>query len=1468
MAFLGKSKKVDLQLVAEELGLTVHDGMKIVELKDLILKSPAYEEEFVKNLLKNVMEERIESQQRAEQEAERQFELDKMRLQLENQRHLETTPPVTMDPEQPRLDLKKLLPVFNPKDASSGDMVLFLNLFERQAKFLKIDHTNWVSYLLSVLPGDVTTLIAREPEEKSQDYQHIKTMLLSRFKLSSEKLRTLFYFHRKNPESTWKDFQYELTSYFESWLKDLNVETFEELKLLMITEQMKKRTPPEVRDHFLDSWSDWITPDVMAEKLDSYENNRRFKKDITDTRRKVIPPKHHDFQKPSYSSKGIPVKRQENSYGDVKTETRPRPYCYGCGAQGVMKSKCTNCNPAKPKSEGSLNHLLFNSFSSEGHPMSIIEVTICDTAGAVCADTGATHNVAGEKLYHLMKEKGLLFKRKNVMMTMADGITKNVEVLISTVDIKVKEKTIPTEMIVLPYATGNRTLLGTTFLKDAGIVLDLQNEKWFFSHKPHESYDFIRNPPHFNTLLMVPDVSPVQLRSDEGNELTQVQKNQMNEVLKRYENCFQAGGEATPFMEHRIDTGDSPPVSVPPYRLNPVKKEILRAEIDKLLANGVIEECESPYAAPVVLIPKPNGSVRLCIDYRKLNSKTVADTYPLPRMDDLLHEARPTPFMSTIDLRSGYHQVKMHSADRDKTAFVCPFGTYRFLRMPFGLKNAPATFQRLIDKFRSGLGETLILSYLDDIIVLSDTFEKHITDLEAVFQRLALFKLNANREKCHFGCSRVKYLGFWITPKGLEVDQEKVSSIQKIPPPTNVKEVQSFLQTCSWFRRYIQNFAEKSKPLSDLTKKKTPWQWGFPQQQAFELLKNCLLTPPILTQADGTKPYILRTDASNYALGAVLLQGHGAEEKVIEYASRLLNQAEQNYSTTEREALAVVWALKKFRGYVEGSSITVATDHQPLKWLLSLKSPTGRLARWALEIQAFNLKVIYVQGKVNVIADLLSRPAGHPAPPVEVNNIVIADLPARSPKEIREAQLQDEDLKKIIECFESTTKTEDYANWTERGFLMDQGILYRYVSDSDSEEAQLVIPTSERESIMKYHHDDATAGHYGEEGTYSRIAKRYYWTGMKKYIAEYVKKCPECNRYKSGNQKPTGLLRTPVYSQRFEVISIDLFGPLPVTENGKQWIFVVEDCATRWVELFALERATAHECATTLIEEVFLRYGIPRRIICDNGPQFTSAVLQQVCHTLKIDHNLLPVYWPQANPVERKNRDLKPRLAILVSDEHDKWHDKLPVIRFAMNTAKCSTTGQTAAFLQFGRELRTVDDVVHNFKAVVTNDNFVAEITPYLKHFASMSEDVQEHIQMKQDQRKKYYDKNRRQEYFAPGDKVWVSSHPISKMKDKKTAKFMPKRDGPYLIMTQNSPTTYTISSLDDPTTPVGRYHVSALKPYAPVNEAARPAYPLRKRGRPKANPATNSDRPSPRKPPDKRLLASRRDYVKARGGV
>ncbi|GFW10426.1 hypothetical protein TNCV_5097771 [Trichonephila clavipes] len=327
---------------------------------------------------------------------------------------------------------------------------------------------------------------------------------------------------------------------------------------------------------------------------------------------------------------------------------------------------------------------------------------------------------------------------------------------------------------------------------------------------------------------------------------------------------------------------------------------------------------------------------------------------------------------------------------------------------------------------------------------------------------------------------------------------------------------------------------------------------------------------------------------------------------------------------------------------------------------------------------------------------MLSRPSYTEGAAIDVCDITI-DMLFRKSSDIRKGQLEDEELKKIIDCFEK-------------------------------EEAQLVVPAQERERILQEYHDAPTAGHYAVDNTYKKISSRYYFQGMKKFISKYIKTCPECNRYKPTNQKSVGFLRKPAYAQRFETLAIDLFGPLPETPTGKKSIFIVQDTSNKWVELFALAETNAENCAKTLIEEVFLRYGLPRRLISDNGLQFISAVMQLTCDLLEITQHLIPVYYPQANPSESKNRDLKPSLAILVGEEHSAWEDKLPLIRFAMNTSVCDTTGHTAAYLQFGRQMRTSVDIRNDIRQVINDDNFIPEITPYLKRFANSILDVKDTV--------------------------------------------------------------------------------------------------------------------------------------------
>lgn len=1067
----------------------------------------------------------------------------------------------------------------------------------------------------------------------------------------------------------------------------------------------------------------------------------------------------------------------------------------------------------------------------------ILKISLLGKCGTALVDSAAKSCIAGHTLYALLRNEGHPLRPSTQIVKLADGVTREMDVLTTEVEVTLHNRTKVVPFLIFPESNANESLLGINFLSIFNLVFDFGNRKWHFADSLQKfDMTFEKVSP------LTPCSSVDVLRDDEATSLTSEQREVLANLLVENGDIFEPGGAATPFAEHVIDTGDHPPIAVPPYRLTPAKKELMRTELDKMLADGIIEECESAWMSPALLVPKANGKVRFCVDYRKLNAVTKTDVYPMPLIDELVQSTKKNCFMTSLDMRSGFWQVSVREQDKDKTAFSTPFGSYRFNRMPFGLKNAPSTFQRLIDRLRTGasLKNVTLLAYQDDLLVISEgSFENHINDLRAVFERLRLFKLRANREKCVFARDEVKYLGHVITQDGISPDNDKVRAVLEMKPPSSLKHLRTFIQTCSWFRKFIPNFSAVAEPLTRLLKKNQPWNWSSDQARAFDELKKRLSSAPILVQADYNKPFVLRTDSSSYALGAVLLQGEGKDERPIEYASRLLIPAERNYSTTEREALAVVWAVERFRGYIDGHEVIIGSDHQPLKWLFTLKSPSGRLVRWALKLQAFNLQFQYTPGKANVVADTLSRPT---CDEVDKDQCaicsVIVDLPARSPEDLRRAQLDDLELKKIISELEDTSDPQAIGvkRWSERGYFMQQGVLYRYNPDVDSEEPQLVVPASLRLDILKECHDTALAGHHGVDRTYHRIAQRFYFPGMRRFIADYVKSCATCQRYKASNEKPAGLLQTPVLNQRGEVLAIDLFGPLPKAESGEKWILLIEDTASRWVEIFALKEATAEVCAQTLIEEYFLRYGLPRRILSDNGSQLISAAMQQCMFILGIKQELIPLYHPSANPAERKNRDLKFQISRLVDTNHSSWPKHLPAVRFAMNTAVCKTTGVSPAYLSFARELRTPVEVHNDIRSVLNKDNFVPQITPYLKNFVNTYIAVRERVETQQDQRKEFADRSRKPgDIFEVGDKVLLKSHVLSNSAKKITSKFIPKRDGPYVVKERVSPTAYIISDLESPNDVLGKFHISELtRFFSRDSSPPRPVVPKRNRGRPR----------------------------------
>ncbi|CAB4038014.1 Retrovirus-related Pol poly from transposon [Paramuricea clavata] len=431
----------------------------------------------------------------------------------------------------------------------------------------------------------------------------------------------------------------------------------------------------------------------------------------------------------------------------------------------------------------------------------------------------------------------------------------------------------------------------------------------------------------------------------------------------------------TTLAEHKIETGDAVPVKQLPRRLPNSLRTVVEDQVEEMLENNIIKPSNSPWSSPIVLVRKKDGTWRFCIDFRKLNDVTVKDAFPLPQVTDLMDNLAGHQYFSTLDLASGYWQVPVYESSQEKTAFVIPGGGhFEFLRMPFGLTNAVPTFQRLMLAVLNGLLPLKCLVYLDDVLVVGRTFDQHLENLDDVLQAIDRAGLRLKLSKCSFAKPRVDFFGFTVSAAGLAPNVTKVEAIRAFPTPQNLTELRRFLGMASYYRRFISGFSDIAGPLHRLTQKGVRFDWDKNRQQAFEQLKEQLISAPFFAFPDLNGDYILYTDASDVGIGAVLTQkDENEEEKVVSFTSKAFSGAEKNWTTTEKEAFAVVWALQYFHPYVYGRKVTIYTDHKALKWLRDIKQPNGKLARWILKLEEYDYTIEHLPNTKMQHADALSR---------------------------------------------------------------------------------------------------------------------------------------------------------------------------------------------------------------------------------------------------------------------------------------------------------------------------------------------------------------------------------------------------------------------------------------------------------------------------------------------------------------
>ena len=796
----------------------------------------------------------------------------------------------------------------------------------------------------------------------------------------------------------------------------------------------------------------------------------------------------------------------------------------------------------------------------------------------------------------------------------------------------------------------------------------------------------------------------------------------INKCLQLFPDIFASSSQPVGLCNirpFRIET-TGPPICQRAYRTPLTKRMVISDLVDEMLQDGIIRPYNSPWASPVTLVPKSDGSTRFCVDFRKLNSVTKKDCWPLPRICDIVDTMGQSKIFSTMDLKSAYHQIPVHPDDIEKTAFICHRGLYEFIRMPFGLANAPACLQRIMDYIFGDLIGRSVMIYLDDIVVFTKTEEEHAIVLQEVFSRLRKYGLRLKASKCNFGRHQVKLLGFILSEKGQAADPEKTKAISSLPPPRTVKQVRSFLGMTGYYRHCIPNYAKIANPLVQLTKKNRRFSWTQIHQTAFQSLKELLTSNYVMSHPDPQLPYKLYTDASDTCVGAILVQTKAdGVEHVIQYVSHQLTRTQQRWATIEKEAYAVVYAITKLRPYLYGASFHVYTDHKPLTSLFTKQMVNTKIQRWAILLAEYGATISYRKGKHNIRADMLSRIPAEVAvidveepfvlPPTDIPEVPTPDQEDFRQDNINPVQLQRLQRKEFPELYLE-------ANNDDSTYVTINGLLYSIALPScrAPDYPRIVLPQELRHQVMFRAHKEV--GHSSVPKTLANIIQAYVWPGMRRDIVTFIKKCSVCQIYaKQKDRVEMGDMPIPAYPM--QIIGVDLIGPFVESTRGNKYALTIVDHCSGWGEAIPIPNKRAETVLNAFHNEFIPRHGVPHILISDSGTEFTSREWTNYMANLKIDHRRCTPQHPQSNgKTERLNRTLKELLQKAVNNQPSTWENHLGSALQAQHVSVHASTGFTPFFIMYGRHPREpLNFLLHNDLPTYQFGPRLAEMTDAFK---------------------------------------------------------------------------------------------------------------------------------------------------------
>ncbi|KAL4152823.1 hypothetical protein QTP88_000656 [Uroleucon formosanum] len=713
------------------------------------------------------------------------------------------------------------------------------------------------------------------------------------------------------------------------------------------------------------------------------------------------------------------------------------------------------------------------------------------------------------------------------------------------------------------------------------------------------------------------------------------QRQSILEICEHYQDIFYLTGDTstcTDTLTHKINIPENQePIYKRPYRLPHAQMAEIDSQIKQMEKDDIIEPSFSPWNAPLLLVKKKLDAsqipkFRIVVDFRVLNKVTINEYHPLPNITEILDQLGQCNLFSIIELASGFYQIKLDEKSKELTAFSTNQGHWHFKKMAMGLKTSPCSFQRLMNNVMAGIVGIKCLVYLDDIIIYGKGLLDHNEKLRDVFERLRNHNLKIQPTKCEFLKQQCMYLGHIISENGIQPDPEKIKSVLQFPIPASVKEIKSFLGLSGYYRKFIKSYSLISKPMTNLLRKDVTFNWDTSCQEAFDKLKNILCSKPILQYPDFTKPFIVTTDASGKALGAILSQGEVSQDLPIAYASRTLSKCESNYSTTELECLAIIFAVKTFRPYLYGRKFIILSDHRALSWLFNLKDPLSKLARWRILLEEYDYEIKYKPGVLNSNVDALSRmytihEIKEESYPAFLNKFETQLITNKRVKEVNGSLIESPEEYHIVSEIEKHYNFMSGVNYEiKQKFgngqklapskeIGENGPMIRYVFRNTDIDviicSKLEFTDEEKLMIFKQCHDSIIGGHVGIHRTIKKIKTQFNWRGLKEDVIEYIKNCESCQKGKVTNKKvKQPMLITSTSSEPFEKIFLDIVGPIVTTLLGNTYILTLQDDLTKYLMGIALPNHQANTIAEAFVTNFVCTHGIPQTILTDQGTDF------------------------------------------------------------------------------------------------------------------------------------------------------------------------------------------------------------------------------------------------------------------------